>query len=86
LIITLCRVFTIIPFILGKYNLVGDYLVVLTMIIFSWTNGLFSTLAMMYGQKDTEGQEKETAGFLMSLFLKVGIVSGAAVAPFIQKI
>lgn len=84
LALTAFKALTIIPFILAKHGVVGDVVVVVNMVILSLSNGTFCTLAMIFGQKDVAANEREVAGFLMSLMLLSGIVSGAMIAYGVQ--
>jgi len=50
------------------------------MLIFSFTNGYFSTLAMIYGPSQVYARFRELAGLYMSFFLQFGILCGVTSA------
>jgi equilibrative nucleoside transporter 1/2/3 len=54
----------------------NDIWPIVFMIVMSFTNGFFSTLAMIYGPTRVEPHERETAGFMMITFLQSGIFLG----------
>ncbi len=58
----------------------SDIAAVLFMIVFATTNGYTASLCFMYAPPRVPDREKETVGFLMSLFLNVGIVLGSQAA------
>lgn len=60
----------------------NNYWAIIFMIIFSFTNGYFGTLGVIYGPMEVEEHEKEIAGNLMSLFLQSGLFIGVHVAIF----
>lgn len=43
----------------------GNAVGYIVMILFSITNGYWSTVGMIYGPQDLEAHEQETGGFLM---------------------
>lgn len=53
--------------------------------IFSFTNGYYASLAMMYGPDAADVHEKEAAGYIMSLFLNVSILFGSSVSTFLDQ-
>jgi hypothetical protein len=81
--------FALIPIFVGCANgwspLFNDAAAVLTLAAIGTTNGYFSTLAFIYAPANLPAHEKETGGFLLSLFLNAGIVLGSQVALVFQK-
>ena len=57
-----------------------DLFVLALMLVFSLSNGYCSSLGMMYGPARAELMERETAGYILSVFLQGGICLGSTVA------
>jgi Nucleoside transporter len=55
----------------------NDLLALLIFIAFSFTNGYFASLAMMNGPQQVKSKDRQQAGFMMSLFLQLGILAGS---------
>ena len=64
----------------------GDVYAFLVMCIFSVTNGYFASLAMMHGPGSVPPEQREMAGFVLSLFLQFGIFSGSQLALGVKKL
>ncbi len=58
----------------------GDWLTIVGIIVFSLSNGFFSSLAMIEGPASVDAQEKQTAGLMMSFFLQAGLLAGSQAA------
>ncbi|XP_025095094.1 equilibrative nucleoside transporter 1-like isoform X2 [Pomacea canaliculata] len=54
----------------------NDIAYIVASILMAFTSGYFSSLCMMYGPKNVEGQDAGAAGMMMALFLALGIVCG----------
>jgi hypothetical protein len=81
---TLAR-FAFLPFFLaiagGWAPWLGDVAAVLGTVAFAVTNGFFASLALMRAPQSVEpGEEQETAGFILSVAINVGILSGSQLA------
>lgn len=55
----------------------NDLTALLIFILFSFTNGYFASLAMMNGPQQVRSKDRQQAGFMMSLFLQLGILAGS---------
>lgn len=66
----------------GTFNdfFVRDWWIVVNIIIFAFTNGLATTLAMMYGVNEADENDKENVGELMIFFMTGGMFAGSVVA------
>ena len=62
---------------------VVDWWIIINMIIFALTNGLATSLTMMYGITEAEDKDKEDTGKIMTVFLTGGIFSGSLLAQAI---
>jgi len=78
-VVTFIRVVFFALFIICIKLEVNGSIPLVTMFIFSFTNGHCSTLAMMYGPSNVQiyVHEKELAGTIMSFFLQAGIFVGS---------
>lgn len=86
---SLVRLITIPAFIgaaLSWGRWMDDTYVSVVMALFALTNGYFASLGMMQGPASVAPTERESAGFVMSLFLQAGIFAGSQVALIIQKV
>jgi len=63
--------------------LVADWWIIVNIVLFSFSNGAGSTLAMIYGTADFEEKDKEDAGKMMVFFLTGGIFFGSLLAQLI---
>ncbi len=62
---------------------VNDIWIVINIVVFAFTNGAGSTLAMMYGPEEFPDKDKENAGKMMALFLTFGIFFGSLLAQVV---
>jgi len=61
----------------GIWTVGVNYFAPIVMILFAFTNGYFSTLAMIFGPAGTEPEESEVASTIMSFSLNFGIFCGS---------
>lgn len=86
--ICLFRVLSVISTCFIGYGTFGDFFVkdwwiTVNMIIFAITNGLATSLTMMYGISEAEDKDREDAGKIMTIFLTGGIFIGSLLAQLI---
>ena len=72
------------PFFLGIEHAwapwLGDVAAVLGTVLFALSNGFLASLAVMRAPQGVAPEERETAGFLLSLSINLGITSGSQIA------
>ena len=93
-IITYTRILLFIPFFLFAFNsdpqiLFGkdaDWLKIINMIIFGFTNGYSSTLLAIKAPSKAKPDSKETVGTFVGTCIATGILSGSAIAIGMGKI
>jgi equilibrative nucleoside transporter 1/2/3 len=87
--VTLAR-FALLPLFLGCAlrwaGFMGDPFAFGVMVVFAFTNGYFASLGMMHGPGGVEPEERQSAGFLMTLFLQAGIFTGSQVSLGFAKL
>jgi len=62
------------------------WIVLLTMVVFSFTNGIVSTLSMMRAPLLVEASDREVATQIMVLMLYAGIASGTILATSLNQL
>eukprot|EP00826_Nyctotherus_ovalis_P063583 TRINITY_DN9328_c0_g1_i11.p1 TRINITY_DN9328_c0_g1~~TRINITY_DN9328_c0_g1_i11.p1 ORF type:complete len:411 (+),score=103.20 TRINITY_DN9328_c0_g1_i11:119-1351(+) len=72
----------------GSFNglFVTDWWITVNMACFAFTNGLATSLTMMYGISEAEDKDREDAGKIMTVFLTGGIFIGSLLAQLVSII
>ena len=75
--------FSLIGYDIADSFFVSDWWIMVNMAVFAFTNGYFSTLAMIYGPNDFQHQP-EVAGKIMAFYLTFGIFMGTVIAQVVM--
>ncbi len=75
--------FALIGYGVAEEFFVADWWIMVNMVIFAFTNGYCSTLAMIYGPNDF-AQQPDVAGKIMAFYLTFGIFMGTVVAQVLM--
>jgi hypothetical protein len=71
---------------LVKKTIVGDHWAYLIMLIFSFTNGYFATLSLMFASDAVPAQHKQYVGLVTVVALTVGLTAGVWTGVAIQHV
>jgi equilibrative nucleoside transporter 1/2/3 len=69
--------FPLFSFCISPHFFTADWIPLVIGAFFAYSNGLLSTLVMMFGPSEVEVHERETAGLVMTFMLNFGIFCGA---------
>lgn len=68
------------------YLIHNDYVPLVSMVVFAFSNGYLGTLCMMYGPSMVALDRMETAGGMMSFFLALGLGSGSLTSLLLVRL
>ncbi|XP_031624259.1 equilibrative nucleoside transporter 1 [Contarinia nasturtii] len=64
----------------------SDYIFILLMCFFAFTNGYLANIAMIWAPKSVRNQEKEMASSIMAAFLGIGLAFGSSISLVIVQL